>query len=62
MTMEMSDQDEPLEEAVELGCRGLKILKQLGFGYKDKTGKLITVDDPRIDPIWAKCGELGIPV
>lgn len=19
-------------------------------------------DDPRIDPIWAKCGELGIPV
>jgi predicted TIM-barrel fold metal-dependent hydrolase len=22
----------------------------------------VKVDDPRLDPIWAKCGELGIPV
>lgn len=51
-----------LEEAVNLGCRGLKIAKTLGLGFKDKTGKFVTVDDPRIDPIWAKCGELGIPV
>ena len=52
-----------LEEAVKNGgCRGLKINKGLGLSYKDKTGKLIPVDDPRIDPIWAKCGELGIPV
>jgi len=51
-----------LEEAVKMGCRGLKISKRLGLGQKDKTGKYITVDDPRIDPIWAKCGELGIPV
>ena len=45
-----------------MGCRGLKISKSLGLSDKDSTGKLITVDDPRIDPIWAKCGELGIPV
>jgi len=51
-----------LEEAVKLGCRGIKISKRLGLGFKDKTGKFVTVDDPRIDPIWAKCGELGIPV
>ena len=51
-----------LEEAVKMGCRGLKIAKSLGLSYKDKTGKLVTVDDPRIDPIWAKCAELGIPV
>ncbi len=51
-----------LEEAVKMGCRGLKISKSLGLSDKDSTGKLITVDDPRIDPIWAKCGELGIPV
>ncbi len=51
-----------LEEAVKMGCRGLKIAKDLGLTDKDSTGKLITVDDPRIDPIWAKCGELGIPV
>ncbi|RPI24910.1 MAG: amidohydrolase [Acidobacteria bacterium] len=51
-----------LEEAVRLGARGLKIAKNLGLTSRDKSGKLITVDDPRIDPIWAKCAELGIPV
>ncbi|MBN2289362.1 MAG: amidohydrolase family protein, partial [Candidatus Glassbacteria bacterium] len=51
-----------LEEAVKLGIKGLKINKSLGLTLKDKSGKLVPVDDPRIDPIWAKCGELGIPV
>lgn len=51
-----------LEEAVKLGARGLKIFKSLGLVYKDKNGNFIRIDDPRIDPIWAKCGELGIPV
>jgi predicted TIM-barrel fold metal-dependent hydrolase len=51
-----------LEEAVKLGVRGLKIAKNLGLTIRDKTGKLVPVDDPRIDPIWAKCGKLGIPV
>ncbi|HNW60949.1 MAG TPA: amidohydrolase family protein [bacterium] len=51
-----------LEEAVKMGCRGLKIAKTLGLGYKDKSGQFVKVDDPRIDPIWAKCAELGIPV
>lgn len=51
-----------LEEAVKMGIRGLKIFKSLGLGFKDKTGEYVRVDDPRIDPIWAKCGELGIPV
>jgi len=51
-----------LEEAVRLGVRGMKIHKILGLYLKDKTGKYVPVDDPRFDPIWAKCGELGIPV
>ena len=53
---------EKLEHAVELGCRGLKIFKSLGLTLKDESGQVVPVDDPRIDPIWAKCGELGIPV
>jgi len=28
----------------------------------DASGKRVPVDDPRIDPVWDKCGELGIPV
>lgn len=51
-----------LENAVKLGIKGVKISKVLGLTVKDKSGKLVPVDDERIDPIWAKCGELGIPV
>jgi predicted TIM-barrel fold metal-dependent hydrolase len=51
-----------LEDAVRRGARGVKIAKNLGLVHRGQDGKLIKVDDPRIDPIWAKCGELGIPV
>jgi len=51
-----------LDESVRRGARGLKVLKDLGLGVKDKSGKLIAVDDPRLDPIWEECGKLGIPV
>jgi len=51
-----------LEEAVSQGARGLKVFKELGLKIRDKTGKLVPVDDPRFDPIWEKAGELGIPV
>jgi predicted TIM-barrel fold metal-dependent hydrolase len=40
----------------------LKVLKDLGLGVKDKGGKLVTVDDPRLGPVWEECGRLGIPV
>lgn len=51
-----------LEDDVKRGAQGLKIYKSLGMSVKDKNGNRIHIDDPRIDPIWAKCGELGIPV
>jgi predicted TIM-barrel fold metal-dependent hydrolase len=51
-----------LEDDVKKGARGLKIYKNLGFSVKDDKGKRVRVDDPRLDPIWAKCGELGVPV
>jgi len=51
-----------LEEAVKSGINGLKIYKSLGLSHKDESGELIPIDDPRIDPIWEKCGELEIPV
>src|SRR5450432_4099810 len=51
-----------LDDAVRRGARGYKILKELGLGVKDKTGKLVTVDDARLDPVWEECGRLGIPV
>src|ERR1700740_2155160 len=51
-----------LDDAVRRGARGLKILKDLGLVDRDKSGKLIPVDDPRLDPVWEECGRLGIPV
>lgn len=51
-----------MRDAVKRGARGLKVLKDLGLGVKDKSGKLIAVDDPRLDPIWEEAGRLGIPV
>ncbi len=51
-----------IEFDVANGAKGLKIFKSQGMDNKDKDGQRIPIDDPRIDPIWAKCGELGIPV
>lgn len=51
-----------LEEDVKMGANGLKIYKNLGMFSRDKEGNRIPIDDPRLDPVWAKCGELGIPV
>ena len=51
-----------LADDVRKGARGLKIYKSLGLRNTDSNGNRIPVDDPRIDPVWAKCGELGIPV
>jgi len=53
---------EELERKVEAGARGLKIFKELGLRHRDAQGYLIPVDDPRLDPLWAKAGELGVPV
>jgi predicted TIM-barrel fold metal-dependent hydrolase len=51
-----------LTEDVKAGASGLKIFKNLGLSVKDNSGKRVAVDDPRLNPIWKKCGEMGIPV
>ncbi len=51
-----------LGEDVKHGARGLKIYKDLGLSVVDASGRRVAVDDPRLDPVWDKCGALGIPV
>lgn len=51
-----------LEQDVKNGAAGLKVYKNLGMSITDKSGKRVPTDDPRLDPIWRKAGELGIPV
>lgn len=51
-----------LEEDHKMGAKGLKIYKSLGMFNKDSKGNRVAINDPRLDPVWAKCGELGMPV
>lgn len=45
-----------------IGARGLKIYKSQGMSHEDKAGNRIKINDPRLAPIFARCGELGMPV
>ncbi len=51
-----------VEAQVRRGAQGLKVWKGLGLWLKDPEGRLVAVDDPRLDPIWARAGELGVPI
>lgn len=71
MTLDFSGWDEPdfpqkavaqIETGFRLGAAGLKEFKRLGLYLKDRSGKLIAVDDPKLDPVWERCGQLGMPV
>jgi len=53
---------ESLSEAKRQGAVGLKVFKRLGLEYLNPDGSLVAIDDPRWDPIWEACGELGMPV
>ncbi|MCA9177435.1 MAG: amidohydrolase [Planctomycetales bacterium] len=53
---------ERLRKSFEAGAKGLKFHKSLGLSYRDKQGKLLGIDDPKLDPIWRLCGELKRPV
>ena len=57
-------QAEQLQAARTAGARGLKILKTLGLGLREKvaTGRLLAIDDPRFDQMWEAAGALKMPV
>ena len=48
-----------IEEGHRLGAAGLKEYKRLGLYLKNDAGALINVDDPKLDPVWKRCGELA---
>jgi predicted TIM-barrel fold metal-dependent hydrolase len=51
-----------LEAGFKSGAKGLKIHKTLGLGHRHADGRLIAVDDPKIDPLWEFCGTYHRPV
>ncbi|HUT90056.1 MAG TPA: amidohydrolase family protein [Thermoguttaceae bacterium] len=53
---------EHLEEDLAAGACGLKVTKELGLFFRDRSGEMLRVDDERLYPIWKRAGELGVPV
>ena len=51
-----------LEDARAQGAAGLKLFKNFGLTTKDQHGRVVPVDDARLDPIWQACGRLKMPV
>lgn len=51
-----------VRSAAEAGAAGIKVWKNLGLRIRDDRGELVSVDDPRLDPLWRTAGETGLPV
>jgi predicted TIM-barrel fold metal-dependent hydrolase len=51
-----------VEEGSRLGAVGFKEFKRLGLSLRDGQKKLITIDDPKLDAMWTRLGQLGMPV
>jgi predicted TIM-barrel fold metal-dependent hydrolase len=71
MNLDYSGWDQPdfaeraaaqIEEGHRLGAAGFKELKRLGLYLRDGQGRLLKVDDPKLDPMWERCGQLHMPV
>jgi predicted TIM-barrel fold metal-dependent hydrolase len=71
MNLDYADWDQPdfaqravaqVEEGARLGAAGFKEFKRLGLYLRDKKGELLRVDDPKLDPMWRRLGELAMPV
>src|SRR5438093_4900075 len=71
MNLDYTGWDEPdfseraakqIEAGHRLGAAGFKEYKRLGLFLRDKAGKLLKIDDPKLDAVWQRCGELNMPV
>lgn len=51
-----------LRASFESGAKGLKLHKSLGLIHKYANGKIVPVDDPKLDPLWEVCAEYKRPV
>ncbi len=51
-----------LRDGAARGARGLKVWKLLGLRARDPDGRLVSVDDQRLDPLWSTAAELDLPV
>lgn len=53
---------ERLRDSAARGARGLKVWKLLGLRARDVAGRLVAIDDARLEPLWRAVAELRLPV
>jgi predicted TIM-barrel fold metal-dependent hydrolase len=51
-----------LEDSVRRGAVGVKAWKPLGLRARDADGRIVPVDDARLDPLWATAARTGAAV
>ena len=49
-----------MELHAQAGACGLKFWKDLGLRLRDRSGELLTIDDPRLAPLFDRAQELGL--
>jgi predicted TIM-barrel fold metal-dependent hydrolase len=54
--------EKQLRQSFQAGAKGLKLHKSLGLGIRYDGGRLMPIDDAKLDPIWRLCAELKRPV
>jgi predicted TIM-barrel fold metal-dependent hydrolase len=54
--------EDELRAAARAGAVGVKVWKNLGLWLRDAAGRRLAVTDPRLEPLWATAGELGLPI
>ena len=51
-----------IQRMVGHGACGIKFWKDFGLTVRDGRGNLLRIDDERFAPVFAACGEIGLPV
>src|SRR5262249_38241828 len=51
-----------LKRGFEAGAKGLKFHKTLGLTIRYKDGRIMPVDDPKLDPVWKACAQAKKPI
>ncbi|HVK16113.1 MAG TPA: amidohydrolase family protein [Fimbriiglobus sp.] len=51
-----------LEEGFQAGAKGLKFHKTFGLRHRYKDGRLVPIDDPKLDAVWEVCAKHKRPV
>ena len=53
---------EAIDERIKEGASAIKVWKNIGMDFRDKSGKLVMIDDPGLDPIFNHIKKREIPV